>query len=141
MPEIATRQFGRLEFSESSVVSFPCGLPGFETCTRFLLIERPAVAPVCFLQSVDSPALCFCIAPVLAVDPQYQLAMTEEDERLVQPSETTVCFAILTSTEKGEWSANLAAPVVIDMASRRAVQAVRADSKYSHRHPLGGSPC
>lgn len=141
MPEILTRRFGAIQFEETSVLHFPAGLPGFETRTRFLLIERPAHAPVIFLQSIDSPDLCFCAAPIGAIDPGYQLAMTEEDERLLAAADAPLCLAILSSTKTGCWTANLLAPVVIDLPSRRAVQAVRSDARYSHQHPLGGAKC
>lgn len=141
MPEIATRQFGVVRFEESSVVEFPAGLPGFESQTRFVMIERAASAPVIFLQSVDLPELCFCAAPALAIDPGYELAMTEEDRKLLAASEPPLCLAILSQDKSGCWTANLLAPVVIDLASRRAVQAVRADSRYSHVHALGEAKC
>ncbi len=141
MPEILTRRFGAIRFEENSVVHFPAGLPGFESRTRFLLVERPAHAPVVFLQSIDAADLCFFTAPVAAIDPNYQLAMTEEDQRLLASPGPTLLLAILSSTKAGQWTANLLAPVVIDLPSRRAVQAVRADSRYSHQHPIGSAPC
>lgn len=141
MPEILTRQFGAIQYEETSVIEFPAGIPGFETRTRFVLIERPAPAPVIFLQSIDSPELCFCVAPVGAIDPDYQLSMTEEDQRLLSATADTLCLAILSSNQSGRWTANLLAPVIIDLAARRAVQAVRADARYSHQHPLGEPSC
>lgn len=141
MPEILTRRFGPICFDEGSVLHFPAGLPGFETRTRFLLVERSANAPVVFLQNIDSPDLCFFAVQVAAIDPNYQLAITEEDQRLLASQGQTLCLAILSSTKAGGWTANLLAPVVIDLRSRRAVQAVRADSRYSHQHPIGGPRC
>jgi flagellar assembly factor FliW len=135
MPEIVTRQFGKIEFEENAVLHFPAGLPGFENRTRFLLVERPATAPLLFLQSLDSPKLCFVAAPVTMIDPDYSLAMTPEDEQLLTLSADPLILVLLAS-ESGRWTANLLAPVVIDKNARRAVQAVRADACYSHRHPL-----
>lgn len=141
MPEIQTRQFGLVKFEETSVLHFPAGLPAFEARTRFLMIERAVTAPVVFLQSVDTPELCFCTVPVAAIDPDYQLAMTEEDARLLNAAGAPLCLVILAPTGAAGWTANLLAPVVIDLASRRAVQAVRADARYSHQHPVGVAKC
>jgi len=141
MTEILTRRFGAIRYEETDVVHFPAGLPGFEARTRFVLVERSASAPLVFMQSVESPELCFCCTPLAAIDPNYQLAMTEEDQRLLAAMEQPLCLAILSSDKTGRWTANLLAPVVIDLASRRGVQAVRADSRYSHCHPLGGASC
>lgn len=144
MPEIHTRKLGTVRYEETSVITFPAGLPGFPARTRFLLIERDAFAPIVFLHSAEAPELCFCAAPVAAVDPDYQLAMTEEDERLLRAAGTPPCLAILAilaPTPSGGWTANLLAPVVIDLKSRRGVQAVRSDARYSHQHPVGAATC
>ena len=142
MAEILTRQFGPLDYEESAVVEFPSGLPGFESHRRFVLIERPALAPLVFLQSL-SGELCFPSAPVKAIDPNYELAMTPEDAHLLgcQEFSALVCLAIVTAPEDGPLTANLLAPVVIDSRTRRGVQAVRMDSRYSHRHAVGETPC
>ena len=138
MPQILTRQFGPFDYDPAAVVEFPGGLPGFEGQRRFVLIERPALSPILFLQSLESPDLCFPVAPVHAIDPQYELAITPEDLRLlgVDASAHVVLLAILNAPENGPLTANLLAPVIIDPRSRRAIQAVRIDRRYSHRHAV-----
>jgi len=141
MAEIVTTQFGRIEYDERAVIHFPCGLPGFENRTRFLLIERPTTRPLVFLQSIDSSNLCLVTAPVNAIDPQYHLAMTPEDQQTISQAQEPLCLFILSEGEKG-WTANMLAPVVINKEAGIAVQAVRADSLYSHQHPLTEArPC
>jgi flagellar assembly factor FliW len=149
--QILTRQFGALEFEAAAVLEFPAGLPGFEDQTRFVLVEQPATAPVVFLQSLLSPELCFLAAPMVAVDPGYDLAVTPEDLRLIElddqrqprPGDEVVCLALLSAAEDGPLTANLLAPVVVNVRTRRAIQAVRVDSRYSHVHPLAtrGASC
>jgi flagellar assembly factor FliW len=138
MAQILTRQFGCFEYDPAAAIEFPGGLPGFETQRRFVLIEQPNLAPILFLQSVESPELCFAAAPVNAIEPEYDLALTEEDARLLDVDETSsvLALAILSAPSDGPLSANLLAPVVVNPQSRRAVQAVRMDSRYSHKHPL-----
>lgn len=150
MPIADTRRFGALTYEEPSVLSFPFGLPGFEQETRFALVEQPQLAPVVYLQSLRSPELCFLAAPVRALDAAYSLRMTREDlERLeldaarqpVQGSEV-LCLALLCASENGPLTANFLAPVVVNLASRVALQAVRPDARYSHRHLLAaGATC
>jgi flagellar assembly factor FliW len=89
------------------------------------------------------PDLCFVAAPVEAIEPAYQLELSSEDlhhlgliENRQPPRGEVLCLAILSAPESGRPTANLLAPVVIDRASRRAVQAVRSDSRYSHQHAL-----
>ena len=145
MFRILSKRLGAIDLDEAAILHFPAGLPGFEHCTRFALLERPAAAPIVFLQSLDTPEICFLAAPVTAIDPSYQLAMTPEDLGCigVESAEDALCLAILSLADGGRFTANLLAPVVIERTSRRAVQAVRVDSRYSHQHPLAEQdpPC
>jgi flagellar assembly factor FliW len=143
MLQILTRRFGPIEIDEAAALHFPLGLPGFENTRRFALVERPAAAPLMFLQSLDLPELCFVAAPVETIEPAYQLELSSDDlhhlglvENRQPPREEMICLAILSAPESSQPTANLLAPVVIDRVSRRAVQAVRSDSRYSHQHVL-----
>ena len=101
-----------------------------------------------FLQSLSSAELCFLAAPVQALLADYDLAMTSEDlERLglstsrqPTPGREVLCLALLCAPENGPMTANLLAPVVINLETRAAVQAVRADTRYSPRHAIGAGP-
>lgn len=144
MPVVNTSRFGPLEYDESWVVSFPSGLPGFEHETRFVLLERPEWAPIVFLQSLAGAELCFLAAPVGTLDPGYCLSVTQEDlqrlslnaERQPVPNEQVLCLALLCAPENGPLTGNLLAPVVVNLRTRIAVQAVRADARYSHQHAI-----
>ncbi len=144
MPFVDTRRFGSLEYDDSWVVSFPSGLPGFERETRFVLLERPEWAPIVFLQSLGSAELCFLAVPVGTLDPAYSLSVTHEDlqglglDEESQPGSDAqvLCLALLCAPENGPVTANLLAPVVLNLKNRIAVQAVRADQRYSHQHAI-----
>ena len=144
MPIADTRRFGPLDYEDSSVLIFPFGLPGFDQETRFGLVEQPELAPLVFLQSLQSPELCFLAVPAHAIDADYGLKITEEDlERLdldtsrqPEPGREVLCLALLCAPENGLLTANLLAPIVVNLASRVAIQAVRSDSRYSHQHPI-----
>ena len=144
MPLAHTRRFGPLQYDRLSVLTFPAGLPGFDGQPLFTLVEKPELAPIVFLQSLNTPDLCFLSAPVSAIDPDYSLSLTSEDlERLaLDPARQPVLnvevlsLALLCAPENGPLTANLLAPIVINLHTRVAVQAVRADSRYSHTYPI-----
>lgn len=144
MPLAQTRRFGALEYEDTSILTFPHGLPGFEGCTRFTVVERREFAPIVFLQSLEKWDLCFFAAPIAAIDSSYDPAISREDmERLGGPetsSSDLLFLALLCAPENGPLSANLLAPVVVNVRLHVAVQAVRADLRYSHRHPIHPLP-
>ncbi len=119
-------------------LEFPDGLPAFETQKRFRLTESAEREPLLFLESEANPELSFLLLPVAAIDPDYRLALSAEDrETLGDGAESHfVCLAVITAAEDSPPTANLLAPIVVNPASLRAVQAVRSDRNYSHIHPL-----
>ena len=133
------------EYHSRGVISFPAGLPGFENCTRFVLAEQVSIAPVVRLQSLDIPDLCFLAVPVAAIDPEYQPALLPEDLALLDAQEgdpDPLFLALLAVSNDEALTANLMAPIVVNIATGVAVQAVRADSRYSPCHVVNqGAAC
>jgi len=141
MPQIETKYFGSVPYEAGSVIEFPAGLPGFENEHRFLPIEIESYRPLVFLQSLADRGLCFLTMPVAAVDPQYRLEVTAEDlavlglGRQTTPAPGVLCLAVVTVSEDAI-TANLLAPLVVNLANRRGVQAIRPEPSYSHQHRL-----
>ena len=147
MPSVLTRDFGLLDTDTSAELHFPLGLPGFASEKSFVVIEQTASAPLVFLQSTTTSSLCFLAIPVLQIDPDYQIGMSLEDLRAIGCIETenacqpvlgseVLCLTILSAHDDGTLTANLLAPIVVNLQTRLSVQAVRLDSRYSHQTAL-----
>jgi len=144
-----TAHWGLIAVDESSTVEFPEGLPGFEECRGFVLLQHPEHAGLVFLQSLERAELCFLALPVRAVRPDYSLALSGEDTALLgfpedgQPvlGSDVLALAILSLAEGRMPTANLLSPVVIHSRTRRAVQAIRPDQRYGCREPLEETVC
>jgi flagellar assembly factor FliW len=144
MPLLETLRFGALEYPPEGAIDFPSGVPGFEHLRRFVLVEQATLAPLVFLQSLEAPDLCFPAVPMGAIDPQYELEVSREDLEILnldpsrQPEvgRDVVCLAIVTAPN-GPPTANLLAPVVINLSRGVGVQAVRTDARYSHCYRWG----
>ena len=130
---------------------FPDGIPAFEQEQRFLALRQPINEPMVFLQSLANPNLCFATLPALAVCPDYRLSMTPEDlkalglEKSRQPAigRDVLCLTILSLEENTPPTANLLAPIVVNLRTLRGRQAIQTDSRYSHREvlPLREAAC
>jgi flagellar assembly factor FliW len=151
MPQCETKYFGTVSYEASAAVEFAAGLPGFESCHRFLPIEEAARRPLIFLQSLEQPGLCFVTLPVAAIEPGYQLKISTEDAAAVglDPERDlpvdVVCLVVMSIADAGTPTVNLLAPIVINPRNGRAVQSVRDDAVYPCRRPLGraeeAAPC
>jgi len=146
MAKCRTKSHGEIEYSEDVVMHFSEGLFGFESETRFLPIEVPSLHPLLFLQSVEQQGLCFITLPILVIDPAYRLMLSPGDLELAglpgkQPviGEDVLCLAILTLHKDAPATANLIAPLVMNLRTRQAVQAIVCEGDYSHQHVFPAS--
>jgi flagellar assembly factor FliW len=141
MPWCDTNHFGRLEYTAPATLHFAEGMPGFESQHRFVVIQQPQHHPLVFLQSLDTPDLCFPALPAQVVEPGYRPCIAEGDLELLglpsQPriGEEAIVLALIAIHEEDP-TANLLAPVVINLTTRAAAQCIDAELRYSHRHHL-----
>ena len=146
-----TRYFGPLEYDSDSVLVFPDGIPAFEREKRFVAIRQPINEPLVFLQSLSNPGLCFVTLPVLSICAGYRLSIASEDQEAlgfdtgVPPAigRDVLCLAILSIEENAPPTANLMAPVVVNIRTQCARQVILTESNYSHREelPIQGARC
>jgi flagellar assembly factor FliW len=146
MPTCQTKFHGTLSYEPEQVLHIPGGLFGFPQETQFLLLELPSARPMAFLQSVRSSDLCFISLPAQVIQREYRLSLKEQDLKTLGYSAETppamgrdvLCLALLTIGERRPSTANLLAPVVIDIAKHRGMQVIM-DAPYSHQYPIPAS--
>jgi flagellar assembly factor FliW len=137
MPEIMTRDFGPVVYSDDDVFDFALGMPGFRDCRQFLTVRPDPASPLIVLQSLERPEVAFLTLPVEALAIRYELRMIEEDRRLIGAARRGEWHVLLMLTlpAVGVPTLNLLGPVVLNPVTRRGVQAVRDDHRYSAVEP------
>ena len=146
---LRTKYFGEIAQGDESGFHFPLGLPAFEEEKRFVPVELPGSDPLVFLQSARTPELCFLAFPIQVVDPEYHLALAVEDLAVLgleanrQPriGEEVLALALLNVRDGFPVTANLMAPMVVNLKTLTAVQAVRHDAEYSFEQAVKGPAC
>jgi flagellar assembly factor FliW len=140
---LATKYFGELECAEDALIDFPEGIPGFEHARQFVCLEQPIARPIVYLQSVTEPDLCFLTMPARSLETSYEVQLsTEEAERLhlnpgsAKIGEDVACMAIVSAEPGTDATANLFAPVVINIRNRIGLQVIQSHSQYDFRHPI-----
>lgn len=143
MPKALSRNFGAVEFAPDEQFVFPNGLPGFPRETAFLPVEIPEQLPLVYLQSLQTSDLCFIALPVNCLVQDYRLSASAEDLALVDlrpeavPGPDALCLAFLCVGEDGTATANLRAPVIVNLQNHRGVQAIQNEDRYPVRFVLG----
>lgn len=128
---------GTLEVAPDRIIEFPHGLPGFEDCRHYTLLspEGGGEAPRYFiLQSLDDPTVAFNIADPSLFGFSYEIVLSDEESaalELADPSEAAVVVMLVKDAAAGgELRANLKAPLVLNVRTRRGIQHVFARLNY-----------
>lgn len=139
---IESPRFGTLEVSPERVIEFPAGLPGFEDAKRFSLFHPEGDDPKYFvLQSLDIPDLAFHVADPSRLGFTYEITLSDDESAAIgmkDPADAVVTVILAkTSGVAGPLQANLNAPLVINLATRKGIQHVfsRLDYQITLRSP------
>lgn len=136
-----TTRFGSVEVKENKILNFPVGLYGFEKERDFIRLPFNAnvESPMEWLQSLQTPGLAFVITDPFLYIPGYSVKLTEEEKKqiLFEPGNKLITRAIVTIPENYlEMTANLVAPIVINLDAGVARQFVLTSMEYDTRHFL-----
>ncbi len=136
-----TSRFGTVEVGEDKLLHFEHGLPGFPDCTRFIVMDHDCETPLKWLQCVDRPEVAFLVVEPEQVLHSYELEVPDLVLRHIgweqgaEPSDVAV-FVILNASDQ-KLTANLRAPIVVNIAGRQAFQMILENLDLSVTHPIG----
>lgn len=125
MATIDNTRFGTIEIDDAQVISFVKPIKPFEESSRYVLIPAGTVSAWPWLQSMDEAHVAFPVVAPSAFFENYELEISDADAdklRVANDSELLV-LSIVSVRPGGEATANLQAPVVINIEERRALQA------------------
>jgi flagellar assembly factor FliW len=136
LARIESPRFGSLEISPERIIEFPKGIPGFEDVQRYTLFHPEGEDPKYFiLQAVESPEVAFHIAEPSRFGFTYEINLSDEEGELLQledPADVVVVVLLMKDDHKGSQPlrANLNAPLVLNLKTRRGIQHVFAQLNY-----------
>ncbi len=137
--QIATKLFGNIQVDAENLVRTDEGLFGFPACREWVLLEG-ARRSTAWLQSAEHPELAFLLADPFTAVEGYAVDLATRELDMIGATEASdvAVFAIVTVADrKGDCpTANLAAPIVLDVGGRRAAQVIISDGRWSVKAPL-----
>lgn len=141
MITVETR-LGPVAVHPNAVIEMPQGPLGFSGCTRFALADlpNPDLARFKLLQSMDDAAVTFVVAPIDAEG--GPIARGDLDDACLSAGLASAnLLVLLIVTVRNDptgisVTANLRAPVIIDVHKRIGRQVVLVNQAYAVRHPL-----
>jgi flagellar assembly factor FliW len=121
------------------VIEFVHPLLGFPGSSRFALVQVDDSDLLSSLQSLDEPDVQFLVVPPAAFFPDYVPEIDDATAAAlgITDAEDVLLLVVLTAgTSLATTTANLLAPVLVDVVGRRACQVVLEDSSWRVDTPL-----
>jgi flagellar assembly factor FliW len=134
---INTTRFGDLEIDEAQVFEFPMGLLGFAEQKKYVIIDHSDDSPFKWLQCITEPELAFIITDPHFFMSSYHIEVRQAELHVISPvkEDDLILSVIMTIPENPrEMSANLLAPLLFNMDSRRGMQYVLTNQKYGVKY-------
>lgn len=136
---VKTGRFGQIEVSSEEIISIPSGVLGFPEDQNFCLVDPGDDTLILWLQSLSNPHLSFPVLEPKIFKPEYvvRLSAAELRELRLNSIKDASVFTILTiPSNLAEMTANLKAPLVINIREKTAKQVVLQENDQPIKHPM-----
>ncbi len=132
-------RLGEIEVESDAILNFPAGILGFSECRRFALLPHRPGTPFFWLVPVDRTDVAFVVVNPENFFPDYCPKLTQDQlaPLALEPNQDhSLGMLVVISFREGKPTANLRAPLIMDLPHRRAVQAVQIGREFETQAPL-----
>ncbi len=132
MMSIQTTQFGEIEVSEDTFLTFPTGLVGFPAVQEFVVLDVADDCQYQWFQAVNEPDLAFVIIDVHILDPDFKVEVSDDGvtELEITQADPLLILAVVTipAGHPEQATANLRAPLIVNLRTRKGKQVILHES-------------
>ena len=130
---VDTLRFGKVEYDDSDLLIFPRGIPAFENNHQWILAGSDDSA-IRWLQNIEDGSLA------LPVRSDYNARIPDDELKLIgttDPSELALLI-VVSVPDGAPWNmtANLRAPILVNVKTHKAVQVIALNEEYPIRHMI-----
>lgn len=139
--EINTKYLGKINIDKSSVLSFPNGLLGLKDSKEFAIINLEDIPHFKFLQDIRNENISFLVINPWDFFSDYDIELPDDKLKNIdinpKGDNLMEIYTIITlSKEFKKSTANLLAPVVINLKEKKGKQIVLNNSPYTTKHSI-----
>ena len=136
---IKTARFGEVSYNEEDVLFFPRGIPAFESNHKWILAGSDDSA-IKWLQNIEDGDLALPVTSPDAIRPDYNARIPEDELKLVgsvNPADLALLI-VVSIPRSAPWNmtANLRAPILVNLKTHKAVQVIALNEEYPIRHVI-----
>lgn len=134
---IDTKPFGRIEIEERQILHFPNGLLGFESYSKFALIEESADSVFKWLQCLEDKNLAFIVIQPEIFTTNYRPVVPPTELKtinLLKVEEALIMVIVsIPGNDPNLMTANLQGPILINKKELIAGQFISRDETHPVR--------
>lgn len=136
---VETSRFGSISVEEEDILSFPEGMLGFSKIHEYVLVERADDSLFLWLQALKKPTVAFPLLEPQIFELNYKVELEDDDQKLLglKSLNHAKVFSIVTiPSDPTKMTANLKAPIVINLKNRKAKQVILHTVDYPIRKAI-----
>lgn len=136
---IKTKYHDEIEIKEEDILHFDRGIPGFLDEKKFVILPISNNQIFSVMQSVSTPLLAFVIVNPFDFFQGYEFKLEDSivGELSIQTEKEVLVYSILTCKNPFKnTTANLQAPVVINISNHKAKQVILNNPNYNTKHRI-----
>ncbi|MCY6370423.1 flagellar assembly protein FliW [Clostridium ganghwense] len=137
--EFKTKYHGVREYEKKDIVTFHKGVPGFEDLRKFIIFNVEDNEMFSILHSIENSEVGFIVVSPFYVKKDYEIKL---DDNLVQrlkvekPEDVMLLNTVTISSNVEEITANLRAPIIINIKEKLGEQIILNNEEYLVKYPL-----
>lgn len=139
---LKTAKFGEIEVDNELIFDFVVPIIGFDELKKYTIVDIKPDSPFKWLQSTEDMELAFPITlcSYFGIDYQFDIPDEEAEKIDIKNAEDVFVFNIVNIPNSNPQGAtvNMVAPIIVNLANKKAMQTILKDTNFEVRHKLYG---
>ncbi|ENJ9652669.1 flagellar assembly protein FliW [Clostridium botulinum] len=134
-----TKYHGCIEYEEKDVIYFQKGIPGFEGLKKFIVFPVEDNEVFSVFHSIEKEDMGIIVTSPFNIEKDYEIQLEEEqikNLKLQDEEDTLVLNTVTLNSDIDKITANLRAPIIINIKEKIGEQIIINSDKYSIKYPL-----
>lgn len=136
---INTKYFGEVEIDEDRIIDFNEGIFGFENESGFVILNMFELEDFACLQSLRNKNTAFIVIKPWHMFSDYEVNISNhllKDINIKEEKEVALYNIVSITGDIKEATANLLAPIIINIEQKKGKQYILKDDIYHTRHQI-----
>ena len=137
--QLDTVRFGQIVIDDSKIIKFASGIPGLEHLKNFVLLHFAETEPICWLQAVEDKNISLPVVDPFIIREDYALDVGDREVAEIEaksPQDLHIVNVVVIPEDLQQMTANLAAPILINVHKNLGRQIVLDGKDYPVRYPI-----